>query len=356
MGFINLANPVVGAPVDAVSAATLSRTTGVVSLVEPGADFTALQPGDFVKLAARVAPLASPSVAPALAGYYRVKAIANLNTLVLDNLKYATPAPGVFVAAGPLKVLPDGVTPDITDIAGDFFDAAFVRVLDRDGQAMAIAQTASAYNDRRITYITNGEIVVNIRKDAANVFIDDVVPGYFLAAAYGGMNAGNPPHQGFTNLGVVGIKSVRFGSKYYNDSQAGLIAGSGGFLVVQDTDTSLPAAYLQTTTDNSSIQRRELSVTKTLDFYSLGLKKVLSRYVGPYNIYGGTLNLLDNAVRGWHSFLLGQNFDKIGSPILSGVIKRLAVDPNLADTVRLTTDITIPIPLNYILATVEVVG
>ena len=356
MGFVNLANPVVGTPIDSIPAATLTRTAGVVELLETGADFSPLQPGDFVKLTARPAADPFPSADPGLASFYRVKAILNLNTLQLDNVRYASPAPGVFVAAGPLKVLPDLVTPDITDITPDTFNAGFLRALNRDGQAMAIAQAASAYNDRRITYITNGEIVVNVRKDATGSFIDDVVPGYMLAAAYGGMNAGNPPHQGFTNVGVVGVKAVHFGSKYYNDTQAGLIAGSGGFLVIQDADTALPAAYLQTTTDNSSIQRRELSVTKTLDFYSLGLKKVLSRYIGPYNIYGATLSLLDNAVRGWHTFLLGQNYDKIGSPILSGSLKKLAVDPNLPDTVRLTTDIAIPIPLNYILATVEVVS
>jgi hypothetical protein len=113
---------------------------------------------------------------------------------------------------------------------------------------------------------------------------------------------------------------------------------------------------LQTTTDNSSIQRRELSVTKTLDYYSIGLKAVLKKFVGPYNVFKGTLVALNNDVEAYHSRLLGQRFDKIGSPILSGKVAEVVEDPFEVDTVRLRTLIDVPVPLNYIKARVEVVA
>lgn len=340
--FVNLAHPVESVVVEPLELATLKRLGGVLTIQQPDAEFSAdIQIGDIVATTARV--ISPVTGDPDHAALFKVTAIPNATTLVLDSHFYAG-ANGVYVQGAAIAA----------DFAPDFVDMSVIRVLDKDGQAMAIAERANAMNDRRVTYITNGECVITLPDPVTTVNTDFTVPGFYLAAAYGGMNAGFPPHQGFTNVGVSVIKSVRFGSKYFNDDQQKLIAGSGGFLVMQETDDSLPFAFLQTTTDNSSVQRRELSVTKTLDFYSLGLKVVLQKFIGPYNVFKGTLTALNNAVEAYHSRLVGQQFDKIGSPILSGKIVSLAEDPVAVDTVLLTTTIDIPIPLNYVKATVQV--
>lgn len=362
IGFVTLPHPVQANVVDTQASAVFRRsTTGtgrVVSLVAPDAAFKTdnVRPGDFVKLVVNEATTTDVELAErvAAAPFFKVTAVPNNTTLTLVDARFAQVRPGVFAQAGFILTNIDG-----TENTADFnnkFDATVERVLNKDDQALAIAQVASSMNERRITYITNSEVVVNIRQDADGNYVDDVLPGWALAAAFGGMNAGFPPHQGFTNLGVVGIKRVRFGNKYFSDSQLGLIGGSGGFVVVQDTEGSLPAAWLQTTTDNSSIQRRELSVTKTLDYYSLGLFSLLSGYIGTHNIYGGTIASLTNAVNSYHAFLQNQSYDKIGAPILSALIGELREHEVLPDTVVLATQIDIPIPLNYITATVEVVA
>jgi hypothetical protein len=344
--FINLAHPVETLAVEPLSAATMKRAGGVLTIQHPNAEFSRdVRVGDFVETIARVA-VVNPTNDPTHVGFWKVIEVTNATTLKLASQKYAG-ADGVYVASGPALAV---------DFPPDAFDMEVVRVLDRQGQAEAIAARASGFNSRRVTYITNAECVITLPDPTTGQNADIAVPGYYLAAAYGGMNAGFPPHQGFTNVGVSAIKSVRYGHKYFTDDQQKLIAGSGGFLVIQETDDGLPFAFLQTTTDNSSIQRRELSVTKTLDYYSIGLKAVLKKFVGPYNVFKGTLVALNNDVEAYHSRLLGQRFDKIGSPILSGKVAEVVEDPFEVDTVRLRTLIDVPVPLNYIKARVEVVA
>lgn len=338
IAFINLSHPRESVVVEPLELAKIKREAGVLTISQPNATFSGtVLVGDFVKVTARTGD--NPTADPTLAAFYKVLEVKNNSTLKLESAKYSG-SEGTYTK-----------TADITvDFAADTVDMSVLRVLDKDGQANAIAQIANSYNSRRITYVTNHEVVVTVGSK------DEVVPGFYLAAAYGGMNAGNPPHQGFTNLGVVGIKSVRYANRYFNDDQLGLVAGSGGFVVTQEVEGALPAAYLQTTTDNSSIQRRELSVTKTLDFYSLGLKKLMSSFIGPYNLIPATLTALKNAANGYHTFLLGQNYDKIGTPILSGEIKELKEDALEPDVARLVTQIDIPLPLNRVRARVEVLG
>lgn len=336
MGFINLEHPTEKIAVEELELARLKRVGGIVTISQPNASFlTQARVGDIVRAIARTG--ANPTADPSLAGLYLVTNVNNNSTLRLASAKYAGEK-GVYVVD----------TAIAADFVENFVDMEIIRPLDKDGQAQAIAEIANSFGNRRITYITNHEIVVNF--DGTS----QVVPGYYLAAAYAGMNAGNPPHQGFTNLGVAGVESVRYSNRYFNDEQLGLIAGSGGFVVVQDADGALPVAYLQTTTDNQSIQKRELSVTKTLDFYSLGLKGILTGFIGPYNIYPATLAALRNSVDGWHSFLLGQVYDRIGSPILSATIIGLETDPLEEDVVNIVTEIDIPLPLNRIRVTVNV--
>lgn len=343
--FVNLEQPTESVVVEPLELGTIKRVAGVLTIQHINGEFQqAVRVGDYVKATARVA-VPNPTTDATLEAFYKVLEVRNATTLRLESNKYAG-GDGLYAVSSAIAV----------DFAADRVDLEVVRVLDRQGQAEAIAARASAMNSRRVIYITNAEVLVTLQDPDTLVNTDFAVPGFYLAAAYGGMVAGFPPHQGFTNVGVSAIKTVRYGHKYFTDDQQSLIAGSGGFLVIQDTDDSLPYAYLQTTTDNATIQRRELSVTKTLDYYSLGLKQVLKGFVGPYNVFKGTLTALNNAVEGYHARLLGQSFDKIGSPILSGVIREVKEDEFSIDTVRLVTAVDIPVPLNYIKARVEVVA
>ena len=338
IAFVNLPHPRESVVVEPLELAQIKRAANVLSITQPNAEFSgSVLVGYFDNVTARTEAPATANAA--LAAYYIVTSIKNNSTLILESFKYVG-GEGTYIKGDAIAA----------DFAADTVDMTVVRVLDKDGQALAIAGTADSYGSRRIVYITNHECVVTVEAQ------DETLPGYYLCAAYGGMNAGNPPHQGFTNLGVTGIKSVRYGNRYFNDDQMGLIAGSGGWLCMQETEESLPFAFIQTTTDNATVQRRELSITKTLDYYSIGLKGVLSRFMGPWNNIDETLTAVRNGIDGFHRKLIGLKYPRIGSPILSGVIASLAPDEAEPDVSLLTTDIVIPTPLNRMRVTVQVLS
>jgi len=343
IGFVNYPHPRESLVVSQLDLAKIKRVTGEVTITQPVADFAgSVLVGDFIEAILRTGT--SPTSTPAHAGFWRVTEVKNQTTLKLQSAKYlGEVGEGVYVE--------DTVNTVAVDFADDFVDLRVFRVLDKDGQADAIAALASSINSRRIVYIPNHEVEAQVGATSGVV-----LPGFYLCAAYGGMCAGFPPHQGFTNLAVIGFERVRYASRYWTDDQMGLIAGSGAALVVQDSDTSLPAMYIQTTTDNSTVQRQELSITRTLDFYSIGLKARLGKYIGPYNRIAATLTDMKNDIDGYHSGLLKIRYPNIGSPIISGVIKELIEDEFEADAVRLVTDVEIPTPINRIRATVEVLG
>lgn len=343
IGLSNYPHPWESVVVSPITLAKIQRVSGEVTITQPAASFSGtVLVGDFVETILRTGT--NPTSVSAHVGIWRVVEVKNQTTLKLQSVKYLGDAgTGVYVA--------DTANAITADFSADFVDLRVFRVLDKDGQADAIAQLASSINSRRIVYIPNHEVEMQVGTETGVV-----VPGFYLSAAYGGMCAGFPPHQGFTNLAVVGFERVRYGSRYWTDDQMGLIAGSGAALVVQDADTSFPVMYLQTTTDNSTVQRQELSITRTLDYYSIGLKARLSKYVGPYNRIAATLTDMVNDIDGYHSGLKKINYPKIGSPLTSAVIKELVEDEFEADAVRLVTDVEIPSPINRIRATVEVLG
>lgn len=335
-GVINLPHPLETVVIEETQAASLARVSGIITLAHPTAAFSGVvNVGDYVKLTARtVSPV---TVTPAHAGIYRVQSVINNGVLTLANNFYAG-SNGNYTVGAAISA----------DFAADALDFDIIRVLDKAGQALAIAETASSYGNRRIIYVTNATCTVNVAG------VDTVVPGYYLAAAIAGMNAGNQPHQGFTNLGISGISAVQFGNNYFNEDQLGLIGGSGGFVVEQSSPTALPTAYYQTTTDNTSTETKEYSITKTIDYFCIGLKQRTSGQIGISNVFAGTLAALANTINGWHKFLLARSFPLIGAPLITANLVSVEQDPLQPDTVDIVDDITVPTPLNNVKITVRV--
>jgi hypothetical protein len=335
IGFVNLPHPREKVVVEPLANGQLVRAAGVLRVLHPVAEFvTAVRVGDYVQVTARAeAPVtANPEDR---AGIYRVSEVLNNGALKLVNAKFEGEE-GSYAQAATVTV----------DFAAEAVDLMVFRVLDKQGQAEAIASAADSFGSRRIVYVTNGEIVVNVQG------VDTVVPGYYLAAALAGMSAGNQPHQGFTNLGVLGVAGVRYANTYFTEEQLGLIAGSGGFVVEKQSPTALPRAYYQTTTDTTDTRFKELSVTKTWDYYSIGLKDRLASFIGPYNLYAATTAAIANVIEGYHQFLLNRVFPQIGAPILSGTLVSLAQNEFQRDVLDIVTEIDIPLPLNRIRARV----
>lgn len=276
---------------------------------------------------------------PAASAVYKVNRVLTESRLELkgyfgvsrNNGAYSTAAPFIAVAAGAVSY-------------------TVFRVLDKDGQALALGELAQSFSDRRICQVvpnTLGDINIRLLDN------DIIAPRYYLAAAIGGLCAGAPPHQGFTNLGIVGV-SLSGRNSYFSETQMNAMAGRGVYIVAQDTENTMAYTRHQLTTDMTHLKTRELSVTKNVDFVSLFIVKQLKEFLGIYNITPATIALALNKAEATITFLKENTLPKIGASLVNAKIIQLDQDPAALDTLRLVIDIKVPFPVNFIRVTLNI--
>jgi len=124
------------------------------------------------------------------------------------------------------------------------------------------------------------------------------VPGYVMAAVVAGQIAGYPPQQGFTNLNIAGnIVEVKYSSDWFSETQLDTIAGGGNYIMYQRNPSSAIRCRHSLMTDMSSVERRELSITKVLDYVAKTLRNAFDPYIGRYNITPDFLQKLSTIVQ-----------------------------------------------------------
>lgn len=123
------------------------------------------------------------------------------------------------------------------------------------------------------------------------------VTGSIIAAAIAGQVAGLSIAQGFTNLNLAGnISEVKYSSDWFSEAQLDTIAGGGNYIIHQRNLNSALRCRHSLMTDMSSVERRELSITKTLDYVAKTLRSALDPYIGRYNITTDFLQKLSTVI------------------------------------------------------------
>ena len=169
------------------------------------------------------------------------------------------------------------------------------------------------------------------------------VAGYIFAANVAGQIAGLPPQQGFTNLNIAGnLVEVRYSSDWFSESQLDTIAAGGNYILFQSTLNSRIKCRHQLTTDMSSIERRELSITKVLDYTAKTLRTTLEPYIGKYNITPEFLQKLGTVINAVKVLL------KRAGVIADLAIESIAQDTIEPDVVLVTVMVKPYYPANYI--------
>ena len=169
------------------------------------------------------------------------------------------------------------------------------------------------------------------------------VPGYFWCAAVAGQVSGNPPQQGHTNLPIGGgISRVKYSNDYFSQSQLNTIAAGGSYIISQSVPSAAPACRHQLSTDMSSIETRELSITKILDYVSKYIRNGLTPYIGTYNITDSFLNLMSMTLSGMKNALVREGV------ITDLVISDISQDESQRDTINVVLNVGVPYPVNYI--------
>jgi hypothetical protein len=217
-----------------------------------------------------------------------------------------------------------------------------VRTLSKSQQVTDLVAVAQSFNSKRTI------LVWPDRCDVAGVTDGDNQPGFYLACAVGGMTAGLPSQQGFTNIGIAGVSQIFNSNTYFTDSQLTDISNGGWYVFAQQTTTSLPYTIHQLTTDPSTLESGEFSVVKNFDFVSLFFVDILEDFLGQYNVTVDTLTQLHGALITGSQLLLLRTVAKIGAPLTSFEITSLDVSPTSGDRVLIYCAIGLPKPLNVI--------
>lgn len=229
------------------------------------------------------------------------------------------------------------------------------RTLSKDQQVAALVSVSQSLNSRRAILAWPNRLTVSGLVDNSkpknpdgSSAAADPQPGYYGAAAIGGMTAGLPSHQGFSRLGIAGISRIFNSNDYFSEGQLTDLSDGGWYVFAQTTPASLPFSIHQLTTDPSTLQSGEYSIVKNFDFVSLFFVDILNPFIGIWNVNADTMGFIRQAVNTGIDNLKLRRAARIGAPINDAAITSLEISPASADRIELYMEIDLPVPLNVI--------
>lgn len=213
---------------------------------------------------------------------------------------------------------------------------------DKDAVAGTVQAKAQAYRFRRMYYVFPDKVTASVGG------VQSLLEAYHACAAIAGMCAHFPPQQGFTNLPMVGFNGVQGSQDTYSNRQLNVIAAGGVYILVQDATGAPLISRMQLSTDMSSIEKRELSITKIVDFTAKFLRAGLRTFIGTFNITQPFLDTVSTVIHGMLKFL------EENGVLISGDLNNIIQSTDQPDTVLVDVLLDVPFPCNYIRLTLVV--
>lgn len=211
------------------------------------------------------------------------------------------------------------------------------------------ARIAEAYQKLGQVYLNRRLVMVAPETVGATIDgTEQELPGYYLCAALAGMVGQLAPQQGFTNYPIAGFTRVKGSNDVFTRRQMNVGAAGGTYWVVQETAGAPLSTRHQLTTDMTSIETRELSITKIVDFVAKFMRAGLRNFIGRFNITQPFLDMLSTVIQGQISYLTS-------SGVLVGAdLNNIVQDSTAPDTVLIDVTLDVPYPCNYIRLTLIV--
>ena len=221
---------------------------------------------------------------------------------------------------------------------GDLLLVTGTTIPDYAAISEAAASAGESYANRR---------VFHVYADSADTSIDGVVTnveGYYICAAITGMVAEQAPQQPFTRLSMTGFSYVYGTDDTFSENQLDTIADGGRYVMINQGGRI--ASRHQRSTASNSIEARELSITKAIDFLAKGLRATNRVYIGRFVINPG---FIDQLVMSNEGFL--------ARSVQSGVVnaaslKSVLQDESAPDTVLIEVEVAPAYPCNKIRITI----
>jgi len=149
------------------------------------------------------------------------------------------------------------------------------RQLSKTELAAQLAALPGQYTNRR-AYLVWPDVVGN----AGVTF-----PGYFLCCALAGLRSGVLPHQGLTNVEILGFDDMSRTTDLFSATQLNLMASSGYWIVTEDpNDGTIYTRHQLSCGDQSDVNQREQSITTNVDHISYTILYRMKSYIGKGNV------------------------------------------------------------------------
>jgi len=222
------------------------------------------------------------------------------------------------------------------------------RDLTKDEEADFIAGYTASFASRRVVHTWPDILAISVNGASIKV------PGYFAGAAYAGLTAGLPSQAGFTNLGITGFIGREDSDDRFSDTQLDKISGGGSMILIQEVPGAPLITRHQLTTDTSTIFFQEFSVTKNVDLLSRFFRNLFAPFIGIYNITDTLLDILKTRGESGITFLLAARVQRVGAPIRRGTLASISESEIQPDSVEITVDVDVPLPLNNLKITLLV--
>lgn len=211
------------------------------------------------------------------------------------------------------------------------------------------AAISEAYQGLGAVYANRRVIMVAPEMVGASIdSVEQRIPGYYLCAAIAGMIGQQPPQQGFTNYPISGFTRPFGSNDVFTQRQMNVGAAGGTYWVIQEVAGGALTCRHQLTTDLTSIETRELSITKVVDFTAKFMRAGLRNFIGKFNITQPFLDTLSTVVQGQLSFLTEAGV------IVGGDLNNIIQDSDAPDTVLIDVTLDVPYPCNYIRLTLVI--
>jgi hypothetical protein len=238
--------------------------------------------------------------------------------------------------------LPTGLIQEAFTVKVRGAPLATAGIPDFDGIAATIAATGRSYGSRRLWMTMPDQASASING------LDTIIPGFYLSAAVAGMVGQNPPQQGFTRFPITGFTRVIGSNDRFNSRQLDTMAGGGTWIFIQEATGAPVISRHALTTDLTSVETQESSITKCVDYVAKFLRRALINYIGRFNVTQGFLDSLGHIVNGLISFLVENGV------LIGGSLDQIVQDEDHPDSVLIKVGIDVPIPCNHINLTLQI--
>jgi hypothetical protein len=149
---------------------------------------------------------------------------------------------------------------------------------DRQKQAEVLALEPTKYRDKRVRLLW---------PDFVNVDVDgaiQTVPSYYMAATLAGLHAFLPPEQGHSELPIPGYVSLLHSNDYFTETQLTQMTAAGLWIYVQDVEGGPIVCRKQYTTDTTTEETAESSLTLIVDAIRRDIRASVRPIMGVNNL------------------------------------------------------------------------